>query len=104
MAKFYGKIGFMETTETSSGVWEEEITPRYYYGDVTRNMRRWDSSQNQNDDLKINNEISIVSDPYAVQNFHAIRYVEWMGSLWKVTSVDVQYPRLTLSIGGVYNE
>ena len=104
MAKFYGKIGFMETKETSPGVWEEEITERYYYGDVTRNMRRWDSSQNQNDDLKINNEISIVSDPYAVQNFHAIRYVEWMGSLWKVTSVDVQYPRLTLSIGGVYNE
>lgn len=104
MAKFYGKIGFMKTTETSPGVWEEEITDRYYYGDVTRNMRRWDSSQNQNDDLKINNEISIVSDPYAVQNFHAIRYVEWMGSLWKVTSVDVQYPRLTLSIGGVYNE
>ena len=104
MAKFYGKIGFMETTETSPGVWEEEITERYYYGDVMRNMRRWDNSSYENDDLKINNEISIVSDPYAVQNFHAIRYVEWMGALWKVSSVDVQYPRLTLSIGGVYNE
>lgn len=104
MAKFYGKIGFMETTETSPGVWEEKITERYYYGDVMRNMRRWDSSSYENDDLKINNEISIVSDPYAVQNFHAIRYVEWMDALWKVTSVDVQYPRLTLSIGGVYNE
>lgn len=104
MAKFYGKIGFMETTETSPGVWEEKITERYYYGDVMRNMRRWDNSSYENDDLKINNEISIVSDPYAVQNFHAIRYVEWMDALWKVTSVDVQYPRLTLSIGGVYNE
>lgn len=104
MAKFYGKIGFMETTETSPGVWEEEITERYYYGDVMRNMRRWDNSSYENDDLKVNNEISIVSDPYAVQNFHAIRYVEWMGALWKVSSVDVQYPRLTLSIGGVYNE
>lgn len=104
MAKFYGKIGFMETTETSPGVWEEKITERYYYGDVIRNMRRWDNSSYENDDLKINNEISIVSDPYAVQNFHAIRYVEWMDALWKVTSVDVQYPRLTLSIGGVYNE
>lgn len=104
MAKFYGKIGFMETKETSPGVWEEEITERYYYGDVMRNMRRWDNSSYENDDLKVNNEISIVSDPYAVQNFHAIRYVEWMGALWKVSSVDVQYPRLTLSIGGVYNE
>lgn len=104
MAKFYGKIGFMETTETSPGVWEEKITERSYYGDVTRNMRRWDNSSYENDDLKVNNEISIVSDPYAVQNFHTIRYVEWMGTLWKVSSVDVQYPRLTLSIGGVYNE
>lgn len=104
MAKFYGKVGFMETEETSPGVWKEQITDRYYYGDVTRNMRRWDSSSNQNDNLNINNEISIVSDPYAVQNFHAIRYVEWMGALWKVSSVDVQYPRLILSIGGVYNE
>lgn len=104
MAKFYGKIGFMETVETSPGVWEEKITERYYYGDVTRNMRRWDNSSYENDDLKVNNEISIVSDPYAVQNFHSIRYVEWMRALWKVSSVDVQYPRLTLSIGGVYNE
>lgn len=104
MAKFYGKVGFMKTEETSPGDWEEQINERYYYGDVTRNMRRWDSSSNQNDNLNINNEISIVSDPYAVQNFHAIRYVEWMGALWKVNSVDVQYPRLTLSIGGVYNE
>lgn len=104
MAKFYGKVGFMETEETSPGNWEEKTTERYYYGDVTRNMRRWDSSSNQNDNLNVNNEISIVSDPYAVQNFHAIRYVEWMGALWKVNSVDVQYPRLTLSIGGVYNE
>lgn len=104
MAKFYGKVGFMETKETSPGNWEEQKTERYYYGDVNRNMRRWDSSSNQNDNLNVNNEISIVSDPYAVQNFHAIRYVEWMGALWKVSSVDVQYPRLTLSIGGVYNE
>lgn len=101
--KFYGIVGFIETTETAPGVWEEAITKRNYYGDVHRNMRRWDSSGNQNDNLNINNEISIVADPYAIQNFHAIRYVEWMGTPWKVSSIDVQYPRLILSIGGVYN-
>ena len=103
MAKFYGIIGFIKTEETSPGVWTENVAERYYYGDVNRNTRRWESSNNQNDNLNINNEISIVADPYAIQNFHAIKYAEWMGSLWKINSIDVQYPRLILSIGGVYN-
>lgn len=103
MAKWYGKVGFTETAETSPGVWEEEIVERPYYGDLVRNHKRWESGENLNDNITIQNEISIVSDPYAVQNFHCIRYVEFMGTKWRVTAVDVQYPRLALSLGGVYN-
>lgn len=102
--KFYGKIGFMETVETTPGVYEEQITERNYYGDVMRVSRRYSgSSEKVNDDLDINNEISIVADAYAYQNFHALRYVEWMGAKWKVSSVTVERPRLILSVGGVYN-
>lgn len=102
--KFYGKVGFMETTETSPGVYEEQITERNYYGDVMRVSRRYSSSSEKvNDDLDINNEISIVADAYAYQNFHALRYIEWMGAKWKVSSVTVERPRLILSVGGVYN-
>ena len=103
MAKWYGIVGFAETTETSPGVWEEIITPRNYYGDLVRNHKRYESSDNLNDNITMQNEISIISDPYAVQNFQNIRYVEFMGTKWRVTSVDVQYPRLVLSVGGVYN-
>ncbi len=103
MAKWYGKVGFSETTETSPGVWEEEITERPYYGDIVRNHKRWESGENLNDNISLQNELSIVSDPYAVQNFHCIRYAEFMGTKWRVTAVDVQYPRLSLSLGGVYN-
>lgn len=103
MAKWYGKVGFTETAETSPGVWEEEIVERSYYGDLIRNHKRWESGENLNDNITVQNEISIVSDPYAVQNFHCIRYVEFMGTKWRVTAVDVQYPRLSLSLGGVYN-
>ena len=89
--------------ETRPGVWEEIITERNYYGDLVRNIRRLQSSSQVNDDLNIANEISIVADPYANKNFHAMRYVEFMGTRWKINNVDVQYPRLILSIGGVYN-
>lgn len=103
MTKWFGVIGYAETVETTPGVWEEQIVERQYFGDVTRNTRRLQTTDKVNDNVDISNEISIVADPYANQNFHAIRYAEFMGTKWKVSSVDVQHPRLNLSLGGVYN-
>lgn len=104
MGKFYGKIGYAATEETAPGVWQEQITERIYYGDVLQNTRRLESMESTNDDINISNRISIVADPYAHLNFHAMRYVEFMGALWKVTSVDaMQRPRLILTLGGLYN-
>jgi hypothetical protein len=103
MGKFYGAIGYAETIETAPGVWTESITERNYSGDVIRISRRWQTGENLNDDLTVNNEISIVADPFAYENFHSMRYIKWMGASWKVTNVDVQRPRLILTIGGVYN-
>ena len=104
MAKFYGIVGFAEQVENVPGVYGEEITDRPYYGDLIRNTRRYESASQLNDNLNIANEISIIADPFAYQNFHAMRYVEFMGAKWKIITVEVQYPRLILTIGGVYNE
>ena len=104
MAKFYGSIGYAETNETRPGVWTDQIVERTYSGDVIRNTSRWSTSPDSaNDNLNINNQISIIADPFAYQNFHAMKYVEFMGTKWKITNVEVQYPRLILSVGGVYN-
>lgn len=103
MAKFYGNIGFAETVETEPGVWVEETTVRPYYGDLVRNTRRLENSGGVNDNVNISNGISIIADPYANHNFHSIRYIEFMGAKWKVSNIEVQYPRLILTIGGVYN-
>lgn len=103
MAKWFGKIGFSDTKETKPGVWEEIITVREYYGDVTRNTRRFQSSENLNDNIVVSNDISIVADPYAIQNFHSIRYIEFMGTKWKIDNVEVSYPRLILTLGEIYN-
>ena len=104
MAKFYGEIGFGTSIETSPGVYEDQVTTRNYYGDLIKNTRRLESSGSVNDDVNISNQISIVADPYANENFYAMRYVKFMGAKWKISDVEVQYPRLILTIGGVYNE
>jgi len=103
MAKFYGEVGYADTAETAPGVWTETIVTRNYSGDVIKNTSRWQAGVNLNDDLGINNLISIIADPFAYQNFYAMRYVNWMNVRWKITNVEVQRPRLILTIGGVYN-
>lgn len=103
MAKFYGVIGYGEDVETNPGVYTQEITERYYSGELIRNTRRLQSGEQLNDNINIANEISIIADPFAYQNFHTMLYVEFMGTKWKITNVEVQYPRLILSVGGVYN-
>jgi len=103
MDKFYGEIGYATTVETSPGIWEEQLSTRNYYGDVIRNVRKLQTSGSVNDNINVSNIISILADPFANENFHAIRYVVYMGSKWKVTDVDVKYPRLNLTLGGLYN-
>lgn len=103
MAKFYGAIGYAITREVRPGVWEEEIIERDYYGELVRNIRKLQNSNQLNDNINVANEISIVSDPFANENFHLMRYVKFMATKWKVTNVEVQYPRLILTVGGVYN-
>lgn len=103
MAKWFGTIGYAETKETKPGLWEEQITERQYYGDLTRNTRKLQTADSVNDSISIANELSIVSDPYAIQNFFAMRYIVFMHAKWKITNVEVQYPRLILTLGGVYN-
>ena len=106
--KFCGIVGYCETVEETGdreGNWiPDKITERKYFGDVLRNTRRWDNnSDSTNDDLNVNNSFSIVADAYAYNHFFAMKYVKWMGSCWKITNVEVQRPRLILTVGGVYN-
>lgn len=101
--KFYGIVAYGVTEETVPGVWREVITEKPYRGDIIRVSRRLQSADKVNDDIRINNEISIVADAFAYQNFQNMLYVVWMGTKWKVESATVDRPRITLEIGGEYN-
>ena len=103
MSRFYGAVGYAKTVNTAPGVFEEVEEEMMYYGDVLRNARRLESGENLNDQLVVNNSISILADAHALNHFFEIRYVVWEGAKWKVTNVEVQRPRLILTLGKVYN-
>lgn len=101
--KWYGKIGFITQQETEPGCWEDIPVEKNYYGDIHRLSRRWQNGADLNDDINISNELEIVADPYILENLINIRYVVYMNVKWKVTNISVNHPRLTLSLGGIYN-
>jgi hypothetical protein len=103
MSKFFGQIGFALSVDDGYGVWKDEITERTYKGDIVRNTRRWERSEYLNDDLAITNNISVVADSFCIENLSVMKYVKWRGSYWKITNVEIQEPRIILTLGGVYN-
>lgn len=108
MAKFYGKIGYTDTVETDPvnhpGVFREVVLDeRSYYGDILANNKRFEKGEHLNDDLNVRNEISILADQFAFENFAKLRYLYWNGTKWKITDVKLAYPRMVLTIGGIYN-
>lgn len=105
MSKYYGNIGFSTSMEeTSPGVWEDKIIVKPYFGDMTKNVRRWQGSDRLNDNLTISNNLEIIADEFMVQNFVNIRYVEFMGVKWTVSDVSFEFPRAVLTLGEVFNE
>ena len=109
MAKFYGSLGFVKTYEVlvddePTGKFKTEEIKRNYYGDIVRNMRRWAvSSEKVNEDITIDNQFSILVDSFAMENLAYLKYIEYLGTKWLITNTDIQYPRMILSTGGIYN-
>lgn len=104
MARFYGTLGFSITAETKPGVWTSSVTEHEAFGDIIR--YRNDYSQqtgSTNDDLVISSQVSVIMDPFILANVQRVVYVKFMDIAWKVKSIEPSYPRLTLTLGGVYN-
>lgn len=103
MSKFYGAVGYGVLSETFPGVWDETMVERKYYGDVLKNRVNVNQGTTINPGITVNNTISIMTDQFARENIFAIRYVVYLGQKWRVTSVEEAYPRVNLTLGGVFN-
>lgn len=103
--KFAGYVGFWITSdETKPGIFKDHMVEKYYTGDVTRAYNKWDArSESTTDEFSLNNQVSIVADLFARENWPSIKYVIWNGIAWKVKTVGIDFPRLTIEIGGVWN-
>lgn len=107
--KWHGLIGFETQVEVSPGPgkateWRPKIVEKHYYGEVNRLVKRYDSGDKINDDISINNQFSIISDPFAAENFWNMRWIEWRGHKWKINEVTIEHPRITINIGGEYQD
>lgn len=103
--KFAGEVGFwIADVETKPGIYTEKMIERHYTGDVNRAYHKWgERDSSTTDELRLNNEFSIVGDIFALENFGSIKYVLWNGVYWEVNTVGINPPRLVLEIGGVWN-
>ena len=103
MAKFAGKIGFINQVEKEPGLFENETVERSYTGDILQDVRRWNNVEKVNDDLTLGNRFSIVADGYILDNMYTMKYMIWRGVRWSITKIELQTPRIIITVGGVYN-
>lgn len=104
MARCHGEIGYAITNvETDPGVFEDSIVVRKYSGELITNVRRMQNADKLNDDVVVTNEISLIADDYAVNNYMSIRYITFMNNKWKASTVRYERPRVIISLGDVYN-
>lgn len=103
MAKFYGAIGYALQIESKPGVWIDEVIEKNYRGDIILDQRRWQSDEKVNDNINIDNSISIIADEYAYNNIGSMKYIIWNNVPWKIQSFSINRPRIVIQIGGIYN-
>lgn len=104
MNRFFGKIGFCyQESEEGSDIVTERVVLKTYRGDLLKSNRKWETAEQIIDQFNISNRVSIMADPYSLDNLYAIKFVILHGKAWKITDAEIQYPRIILSIGGLWN-
>lgn len=101
--RFYGKVGFATEVETSPGIWKVDIVEKDYFGNLERvSYANRGSSSTINDDISLQNVLSLITDPFLEENLYDIKYITWKGSKWKISSVEIIHPRVKVTLGGLY--
>lgn len=90
------------TRETEEGVWLESHVELPAKGTIRNLYVRNDNSSSANTNLRLTNEVSILLDSKIQTYLNTLKYVVWKGSKWEVQSIGVNYPRLTINLGGLY--
>ena len=109
MAKYTGLVGYVTQVETAPGVWSSVENPKRMKGDIIRqssslqNDYRSNTGNKVNSDISLNHRVSLIGDAYAFSSYFDIRWIEVDGRKWEVTSVEIQRPRIIVSLGGLWH-
>lgn len=103
MAKYAGEVGYVTTVETRPGIFTPSEHVRFMRGDIISQSKRYEGGAKVNDDISLNNRITLLGDAYSFANYMFLKFVTIDGRRWKVSSVEVARPRLILTVGEEYN-
>ena len=104
--RFHGYLGYEGPSvedPPDSGIYKASVVERVHTGVIVKHRRNQDNATSINGVMSVNNDISIVGDPYALEHLHNLKYIRWNNVCWTVTSVETDTPRIIVSIGEVYN-
>ena len=103
MARFSGLIGYVTQEESVPGVWSSVERTRKMKGNVIRQTASVVTGEGVNDNVSLNHRVSLIGDAYAFDNYFNIKWVKMDTKRWKVTSIEVERPRIIVSLGGIWN-
>lgn len=101
--RWYGAIGYATDVEIKPGVWVPQIVDRKYQGSLFKNKTALQQTAEINSGITFNHSLSVIADPFAYENYYSIKYVTYLNKKWIVTNIVMEYPRMTLTLGGMYN-
>lgn len=102
MGKLICNIGFGINQEVEPDIHDDDIIERQYRGEILRNARRFEQMDSLSGGVQINNQLSLLGDSFLFEHLTDIRYVTHRNQRWTAT-IEEQYPRITVTLGGLYN-
>lgn len=103
MAKYSGLVTYVTQVESRPGIWTNAEVSHTMKGDILRKGSTFQNGDRVNGEVTLNHRVSLVADAYALGNYHNMKYIQLDGRDWFITSVEVQRPRIIVTVGGLKN-
>ena len=105
MAKYSGMLGYvMPAKEDPPGIWKPSaVVEKLGRGDLFGQTINNEDVGGLSDGITVNNQLSIIMDPFVYRNLESLKYVILYGTRWEIQSLSINRPRVILTLGGVYN-
>ena len=103
MAKYAGLVGYVTQEESVPGVWSPVENPKLMRGDIIRQASSSQNDNKVNSDIALSHRVSLLGDAYAFGNYYNIKWIDIDGRKWEVTSIEIQRPRIIVTLGGLWN-